>query len=353
MLELKLNSTGNKRWTWVSWILPSAGAVLAIVALFWLYQDLDLNRFLAAVASAELVWLYVLGGTILLEQLTRGWKWRQILYDLKPISTFRLFGAILAGYGVAVLIPLGISPLVRSWLIARLEGLRWASVLTTAAIERFLDGIVFALIAALVALVGEIPDVEGDLRTGLAVAGGLNLLLFAVLLYMLFVGHSPLDRDNARISRWIDWLAARGGSRLEGLRTAIREGIVWPRERRRQFGVVLASIFMKIIAATHFLWAGLAVGIVLTPFNYLFLMVFAGFAMVLSRFIRVPGGFVIGSGFALQQLGVPDEQALVMILFNHILSVVLMVGLGLLFLWRSGVDIRQARHTDVKADAAA
>lgn len=348
-----MNSTGNKRWTWVSWILPSAGAVLAIVALFWLYQDLDLNRFLAAVASAELVWLYVLGGTILLEQLTRGWKWRQILYDLKPISTFRLFGAILAGYGVAVLIPLGISPLVRSWLIARLEGLRWASVLTTAAIERFLDGIVFALIAALVALVGEIPDVEGDLRTGLAVAGGLNLLLFAVLLYMLFVGHSPLDRDNARISRWIDWLAARGGSRLEGLRTAIREGIVWPRERRRQFGVVLASIFMKIIAATHFLWAGLAVGIVLTPFNYLFLMVFAGFAMVLSRFIRVPGGFVIGSGFALQQLGVPDEQALVMILFNHILSVVLMVGLGLLFLWRSGVDIRQARHTDVKADAAA
>ncbi|MBC8239470.1 MAG: flippase-like domain-containing protein, partial [Alphaproteobacteria bacterium] len=254
-MELKLNSTGNKRWTWVSWILPSAGAVLAIVALFWLYQDLDLNRFLAAVASAELVWLYVLGGTILLEQLTRGWKWRQILYDLKPISTFRLFGAILAGYGVAVLIPLGISPLVRSWLIARLEGLRWASVLTTAAIERFLDGIVFALIAALVALVGEIPDVEGDLRTGLAVAGGLNLLLFAVLLYMLFVGHSPLDRDNARISRWIDWLAARGGSRLEGLRTAIREGIVWPRERRRQFGVVLASIFMKIIAATPFLWA--------------------------------------------------------------------------------------------------
>ena len=69
---------------------------------------------------------------------------------------------------------------------------------------------------------------------------------------------------------------------------------------------------MKIIAATHFLWAGLAVGIVLTPFDYLFLMVFAGFALVLARFIRVPGGFVIGTGFALKVLGVPDEQALAM-----------------------------------------
>jgi hypothetical protein len=353
MLEPKLNPTTGSHGPLIRWILPAIGAAFAVVALFWLYQDLDLERFLSAIATAELVWLFVLAGTILLEQLTRGWKWRQILFDLKPISSLRLFGAILAGYGVAILIPLGISPFVRSWLIARLEGLRWACVLTTSAIERFLDGIVFALFAALVAMAGQIPDVEGDVRTGLAVAGGLNLLLFSVLLYLLFVGRSPLGREDARISQWIDWLAARGGGRLEGLRKAIREGIIWPRRRRRQIGAVLASVLMKIIAATHFLWAGLAVGVVLTPFDYLFLMVFAGFALVLARFIRVPGGFIIGSGFALKLLGVPDEQALAMILFNHILTIVLMVGPGLLFLWRSGVDIREARTAEAKVDASA
>jgi hypothetical protein len=337
----------------IRWILPAMGAAFAVVVLFWLYQDLDLERFVFAIATAEPFWLVVLAGAILLEQLTRGWKWRQILFDLKPISSVRLFGAILAGYGVAILVPLGVSPLVRSWLIARLEGLRWASVLTTSAVERFLDGIVFALFAALVAFVGQIPDVDGDVRTGLAVAGGLNLLLFSVLLYVLFVGRSPLDREDAPISRWIDWLAARGGARLDGLRSAIREGIVWPRQRRRQIGAVLASILMKIIATTHFLWAGLVVGIVLTPFDYLFLMIFAGFSLVVARFIRVPGGFVIGSGFALKLLGVPDEQALTMILFTQASSVVLMVGLGLAYLWRSGVDIREAHHAEPKSDAPA
>ena len=348
MLEPELNSTRGRYGVMIGWILPVVGAALAIAALSWLYQGIDLKKFMSAVATANWAWLIVLAGTILLEQLTRGWKWRQILFDLKPISSLRLFGAILAGYGVAVLIPLGISPLVRSWLIARLEDLRFACVLVTSAIERFLDGIVFALFATLVAIIGQIPEVEGDVRTGLAVAGGLNLLLFAALLYLLFAGRSPLNRQDARLSRCIDWLAAKGGARLEGLRAAIQEGIIWPRDRRRQIGAVVASVMMKIISATHFLWAGLAVGIVLRPFDYLFLMIFAGFALVLARFIRVPGGFVIGSGFALKLLDVPDEQALAMILFNHIISIVLMVGLGLLFLWRSGIDIREARLTEEK-----
>lgn len=319
------------------------GVALALTALFWLYRDLDFGLFLSTLTTIKLPWLAALMGTILLEQLTRGWKWRQILFDLKPVSSVRLFGAILAGYGMSALIPLGISPLVRSWLIARLEGLRWAGVLMTTAIERFLDGIIFALFAGLVAFAGQIPDIEGDVRTGLAVAGAVNILLFSALLYLLFIGRSPLDRPDAKISRLIDWFAAKGGARFAGMRAAIREGIIWPKDRRRQIGAVTASILMKIIASTHFLWAGLAVGVLLTPFDYLFLMVFAGFALVMARFIRVPGGFVIGSGFALNLLGVPIEQALIMILLNHILSIVLMVGPGLFFIWWSGIDIREAR----------
>jgi hypothetical protein len=108
----------------------------------------------------------------------------------------------------------------------------------------------------------------------------------------------------------------------------------------RRWGIIGASLGMKAIAASHFLWAGLAIGVVLRPFDYLFLLVFAGFAMVLARFIRVPGGFVIGAGFALNILGVADEAALAMIMLNNIFSILLMVGLGLMVFWRSGVELR-------------
>jgi hypothetical protein len=38
-----------------------------------------------------------------------------------PIASLRLCGAILAGYAASILLRLGISPLVRSWLVARRE----------------------------------------------------------------------------------------------------------------------------------------------------------------------------------------------------------------------------------------
>ena len=332
------------------WIMPLLGSGAALIILFLLYRDLDLSRLIDAVVSSDARWLLVLAGTILLEQMIRGWKWRQILFDLKPVSSLRLFAAVMAGYGVSVLIPLGISPFVRAWLVARLEGLRMAAVLMTTAIERFLDGVVFALFAAFVAVAGQIPETEGDVRTGLIVAGGVNLVLFSGLIYALFLGRSPLRRDESVVSRWIDWAATKGGTRLKGLRSAIREGIVWPRDRSRQVGAIAASVLMKLVSVTHFLWAGLAVGVVLNGLDYFFLMVFAGFALVLARFVRVPGGFVIGSAFALKLLDVPTEQALAMILFNHVLSIVLVVGLGLTFLWRSGIDIRAARRIEATGD---
>lgn len=334
----------------IRWVLPVAGSVVALVVLVWLYRDLDVDTFLSRIATAEPYWLLALAGAILVEQITRGWKWRQILYDLKPIPTLRLFGAILAGYGLAVFIPLGVSPLVRSWLIARLEGLRMACVLVTTAIERFIDGIVFALFAGLVAWTVQIPGAEGNVNVGLAVAGAVSLFLFSALLYVVFIGRSPLDRDETRVSRWIDWLAVKGGRRLDGLRSAIREGIVWPHRRTRQVGVVLAAILMKMIAATHFLWAGLSVGVVLGGFDYLFLMVFAGFALILARLIRVPGGFVIGAGLALKWLGVTDDQALAMILFSNVISKIVIVGVGSIFLWRSGVDIQAAKLSVARGD---
>ncbi len=113
---------------------------------------------------------------------------------------------------------------------------------------------------------------------------------------------------------------------------------------------MLASVVIKLIAATHFLWAGLAFLLVLRPADYVFLMVFLGFLIILTRFARIPGGFFLGSIFALDLLGVAQEQALAMVLVVQFASLLTVAGVGALALWRSGVrldDLRIAKGNDV------
>jgi len=336
----------------VRWIFPAAGGVAALGLVFWLYGSLDFSRFWQGLREADPVWIAVLAATILLEQLLSGWKWRQILYDVKPVPTLRLTGALLAGYGANVLVPLGISPLVRAWIVARLDNLKLATVLTTTIIARFIDGVIFALFAGFVALAGKVPQVEGNLELGLSVAGALNMALFGGLLWAMYRFRVIFAREGPLICRIFDWFAARMRADGRGLRRALCEGVVWPRARARRLAVLVAAVAGKLVATTHFLWAGLAVGVWLSPWDYLFLMVFAGFVMVLGRFVRIPGSFVFGAAFALQLLGVPDETALLMILFNYITTITLVVGIGLVVLWQTGIDVRRAR-IEAEANAAA
>lgn len=56
---------------------------------------------------------------------------------------------IMAGYLANLVVPVGLGPLVRAWLIARVTGLEATEVLATVAVDRVIDGVVFVGFAAL------------------------------------------------------------------------------------------------------------------------------------------------------------------------------------------------------------
>lgn len=326
-------------------------AFLSMGILVMGFRHLDLNRLPEVLRRADTVWIIALAISIPLEQVLRGWKWRQILYDIHPVATFRLFGAVMAGYFANMIVPVGVSPLVRAWLVARVEGMRMTTVLVTTAIERFVDGIVFAVLVGILITFAALPAIEGNLRLGMITAGGGSLLLFAGLFTALFVLKTKLTDSEFFLGRAIGWLEKAFGSRFAGLGQGMVEGITWPKSRLRGVGVVLASVGMKLISTTHFLWAGLAFGIVLSPFDYLFIMVFSGFALIITRFVRMPGGGVIGSAFALKILGIANEEALTMVLVVHAFSLILTAVFGAASLWKNGLTVLNLRQDLAKQGA--
>ena len=183
-----------------------SGALIGAFALGWALWRVDYGRLQDIIVKANVEFLLLVPLAIVFEQLVRAWKWRQLLYRIRPIGTLRLFSAIMAGYFANILIPLGVSPIVRSWLVARLEEMRMGTILATAAIDRLVDGVIFTGFVALALGFAVFLDPGGDLRLGLIVGGIGSLVLFSLLLF-------ALARWKKRNSHGNGW-AARLGARL-------------------------------------------------------------------------------------------------------------------------------------------
>ena len=119
--------------------------------------------------------------------------------------------------------------------------------------------------------------------------------------------------------------------------------MVWPAEVWRGAGIILASVLIKLLAVTHFLYAGLAFGVTLQPAEYLFVIVFLGFLIIFGHFLRMLGGFVVGSIFVLGLFGVAPEPALAMVLAVQGASLLSVGAIGALALWRQGVALAEVR----------
>ncbi|MFQ5783530.1 MAG: lysylphosphatidylglycerol synthase transmembrane domain-containing protein [Alphaproteobacteria bacterium] len=334
----KTSERRNRRHWW-----SIGGTVVGLSAFAWAFWRVDYGRLIEVIGQADITFVIMMPLAIAAEQFVRAWKWRQLLSPIRLVGTLRLFGAIMAGYFANLLAPLGLSPIVRSWLVARLEALKMSAVLATAAIDRLVDGLVFTGFVAFAVAFAVFPDPNGNIRLSLVVGGLGSFALFALLLFALARYKQRAGHPDAWVTRLADRLPARFVDPVKRVLISFAGGIVWPREARRGLGILFASIVIKLIAITHFLWAGLAFGLVLRPVNYVFLVVFLGFLIILSRLARIPGGFFVGAIFALDLLGVPDEPALAMVLLVQVSSIFVIASIGAIALFRSGITLDELR----------
>ena len=326
---------------------------MGLAAFAWTFALLDYGRLGALLADADLRYLALLPLAIVAEQLVRAWKWRQLLHPLRPIDTLRLFGAIMAGYLANLLVPLGLSPLVRSWLVARPEALAMSAVLASVAIDRLIDGIVFAGLVLLVVVFAVFPDPGSEIRLGLVVGATGSLGAITAALVLLWHHKRATAQGLGWVLRAADRLPRRFVARARALALSFAEGIVWPAEAWRRAAIVAASFLIKLIAASHFLWAGLAFGVRLDPFAYLVLLAILGFIVVLAHLARVPGGFIVGAVFALGLFGVGDERAVAMVTLV-VASTVFAIGVvGAFTLWRHGIALDELTTRAVPSNGPA
>lgn len=318
------------------------GVAIALGAGYWLLHGLDFARLLAMLRRAQPGFLLLIPVSVLAEQWVRAWKWRQITSATCELPTAWAFRALMAGYVPGLVVGFGTSTLARSWLLARRSGERTSTMLATSTVDRLIDAFAFAFFIGLAAITVRLPQSQVLLAQGLCWSGGL-IVAAALVVLLLFFGlrRGRVQRLLAGMTRL---LPARARGALERGLAGYLRGLVWPRAVTRRVVIITAALLIKCIAVTQYLWAGLAFGVVLTPGDYLFIMVFLGTLVFLGFFVRVPGSGLIASLFALELLGVAQAQAFAMtlaVIAAFLLSITVVGGLALV---GEGVGLSQLRN---------
>ena len=160
--------------------MPLSGYALSAASLVWVFHGFNLKQTLADLATLD--WRYVSVAVVfdLCVYLSHAWRWNVLLRPVARPSYWRSVQAIYIGLYANEVLPLRTGELIRCYLLAHWNNLPISLALSSAAIERILDGIWLVIALTITTNLVPLPGylVEGTRLLGLGLLALLALLIF-------------------------------------------------------------------------------------------------------------------------------------------------------------------------------
>jgi glycosyltransferase 2 family protein len=191
-----------EKWSRIRrWLMPALGYALSAASLVWVFRGFNLQQTLADFATLD--WRYV-SIAVLLElsvYLAHAWRWNILLQPVARPSYWRSVQAIYIGLYANEILPLRTGELIRCYLVAHWSDFPMSIAISSAVIERILDG-VWLVIALLITT--QLVPLPGYLIEGTRLMG----ICLAVLLAILFFIAVHKQRAHAMVSEnsWMSGL---------------------------------------------------------------------------------------------------------------------------------------------------
>ncbi len=169
--------------------------------MLWVYWGFDWKSELPKLVKSDWRWVTLAVVCDIATYFCQGWRWKLLL---KPVAQARFLHsvqAIFVGLFANSILPFRSGELIRAYLQARWSGIRFSVSLSSAVIERLLDGIFLVLGFYFVMFFVQVPRYLRDAGVVLAViVGGLSVLM-GVVMFHKHHAHAAVSR-----SRWADAL---------------------------------------------------------------------------------------------------------------------------------------------------
>ncbi|MGC8759424.1 MAG: lysylphosphatidylglycerol synthase transmembrane domain-containing protein [Bryobacteraceae bacterium] len=197
------------------WFGTVAVYLLSLGCLLWVYHDFDWRTELPKLRQIHPVWIVAAVAADVLVYVSQAWRWNILLSPVRRLPLWKSVQAIYIGLFANELLPLRSGELIRCYLMAVWHHIPFPLVLSSALIERLIDGMWLIFGFAAVSLFVELP---ADLVAGVwglaAVVGAIGTLVVFAVFNRRFSHHVTTRHRWSEVLRTaVEGLHAMGRSR--------------------------------------------------------------------------------------------------------------------------------------------
>jgi uncharacterized protein (TIRG00374 family) len=325
------------KWQAILGIMVSLGLGLFVVS------KVDLGQLGTALHSARYSYLALAILAQVCTHALRVWRWKYLIAPVKSVSLLSLLSATAIGFMANMVLPAHAGEVVRAYVIGRKEQISTVAGLATIVVERLADLVSFVLVVLLVVLSPNLPLMDTALAEGLRIGGLLTAGLGILLIGSLWL----LQAETARMLRLLEYslrpLPHAWRTRVLAAVTSFASGLHAFRNGRHLLAVLGLSLGLWTLIAYSNLLVFRAFDLQLPLTAAYFILI----VQLLSAAVPSGPGFIgtfhaaVVAGLSVFQI--TQELALSMAIMMHATFFFPFIGIGLIFLWRESLSLRDLK----------
>jgi uncharacterized protein (TIRG00374 family) len=287
------------------------GIGVSLLALWFLFQSVDVGAALQVLAGADLRWVALMLVTALIDVAARAARWRWLLLPIQTVRYLRMLGYTYIGYLANNVLPARLGELVRSHAAGEGEGLSRTTVLGTVVVERVVDTVIVVGLAALAVLV---LSARGIMTSAVLLGAAFVALLVLGLGLAMAMHRLPgADRIAAFMARW---------PRIVELARRLREGLAVAGKPRTLAGALVFSAIAWSASIGTFIFAGRAIGVDLNIAQAALVCSGVALATIIPSGPGSLGTFELTAVGIMTTFGIDPDSAFALALLAHAMNYV-------------------------------
>lgn len=316
------------------------GLALTVLLLWWVFHDVDWTELRRDVRRADLLLLLISIAVATLIFPLRAIRWRPILAPIAPGLPYGpLWRATAIGMMANNVLPARAGELVRGYVLSRETGVPFSAAFASLVVDRVFDGMIVLLLMVTAMFDPRFPagvSARTYAGTGVVLMAGVALALYAIVFF------------PDRLIRVYELFARRVAPRFEErgrvMLRSFAHGLSVLRHPRRFLVVFWWALLLWLVQALGF-WLGFRAFGIDVPFSAALFV--QGLIVIGVAAPSTPGFFGLFEFAAvtgLQLYGVSDSLAVAWALAFHVLSLVPITVIGLYYVYRRGMNLRQLKE---------